>query len=119
MSLQSTGQTRAANGGKLKSDAAHPPEAGFDPTHATETTVCDRCPGTSCEAVGAQPAMRIIALLGLWLCLQGCSLENYAGPTAPISADLDAADDAVCRSFGLVKLRLRPLSTNARTKNGP
>ena len=45
--------------------------------------------------------MRIIGLLGLWLCLPGCSLENYAGATAPISADLDAADDAACRSFGL------------------
>ena len=73
----------------------------FPPVTATETTVCDRWLGASCEAVGAKPAMRIIALLGLWLCLQGCSLENYAGPTAPISADLEAADDATCRSFGL------------------
>ena len=45
--------------------------------------------------------MRIIGLFGLLLCLQGCSLENHAGPTAPVSADLDAADDAACRSFGL------------------
>jgi hypothetical protein len=46
--------------------------------------------------------MRIILLLGLLLCFEGCSLDTHTGPTAPMSANLDAADDAACRSFGLI-----------------